>query len=291
MKKTVTIIASLVTFMMMVGLEGNQAVANEINFAVKGGYFQYREPGADVDYSGAVTGIEGSYKKQLSKNYAIRVQSQYMQARTTYDGHVNNHQIAGGSTITNNVEKYDISYDSDMWYSDSNIAMGKRILKNNFQITPYIGIGYRYLKNPGKPEIAGDYEREVTYLYLPLGVELKKDISKSKGWGITGEIDILVHGWVKAHTSEISEKCNDLEFNQSKGGALKISGFYHQHLFGQAVSVSPFAELWVIGDSDTDALLYDGTRMMVQSADGELNDYREPYNVTMSLGLRISVLF
>ncbi len=291
MKKTITKITSLFTVFLMVGLAGNRVFADEINFAVKGGYFQYTEPSADVDYSGPVTGVQGSIKKYLSKNYTIKAQSEYMQAKTTYDGSVNKHQIMEGSTVTTSVEEYEISYDSGIWYSDSTLALGKWFWTNNFQIIPYIGLGYRYLNNPGKSEIAGDYEREVAYLYLPITLELQKKISKHKAWGITGELDILIHGWVKAHTSDISEKCNDLNFNQSKGGGLKLTGFYKQRLFGHAVSFAPFAELWLLGDSDTDTLMYDDTRMMVQSADGEFHDYCEPANITTTLGLKINILF
>jgi hypothetical protein len=284
------IVKTLLIVLILFSYGSDSSFASEFEIVAKGGYFQYEEPSADVYYSGVVSGIQCDFNKTFSR-YTIKAQSEYMMGNTTYDGQINRHNFAEGAAVTSAIEEYDIRYSSDIWYTDSKIAIGKWYERDNYTITPSMGIGYRYLNNPERSEIEGDYEREVAYLYLPLSLEMKKNISERKSWGIAGEIDILIHGWVKAHTSDASDNLNDLNFTQSLGGGLKLTGFYKQKIFGRDIAFSAFAELWLLGDSNNDKLMYDGTRMMIQSSDGEYHDYCEPANITTVLGVKLNLFF
>ncbi len=285
MKKMITKI--LFTTLIIFSFASNHALADRLDLALKGSYFNYLEPSADVEYTGIMSGIQCSFNKAFS-NFTIKARSEYMQGQTTYNGHVNTHKVVEGSAVTTNTGAYELSYDSNLWYTDSTIALSWWHPKSDYNLMPFVGIGYRYLNTPKSADIDGDYEREITYLYLPVTIEVKEDISKHKSWGFTGEIDILIHGWVKAHTSNIAEKCSDMNFSQSLGGGLKLASYYKQNLFGLDVSVAPFAEMWLLGDSDTDTLTYDGKVM--RSADGSYYDYCEPANITTTLGLKFNVV-
>lgn len=259
----------------------------DLDLAVKGGFFNYQEPSADVEYSGVMSGIQCAYNKAFS-NFNFKARTEYMQGQTTYNGHVNMHKVVEGSAMTSEVGAYELSYNANLWYTDSAVAISWWQNKGIFNLTPYVGIGYRYLNTPQRYDIEGDYEREISYLYLPVSFELREDSSEYKSWGFTGEIDILIHGWVKAHTSNISERCGDLSFNQSLGGGVKLGSYYKRNLLGYDFSVSPFAEMWLLGDSNSDTLTYDGKVM--RSADGSSYNYCEPANITTTLGLKVNVV-
>lgn len=272
---------------LIAGFTPDYAFSNNLDVSVKGGYFNYMEPTADVEYTGMMSGVQFAYDKTLS-NVTFKARSEYMRGQATYNGHVNMHQVVESSAVTSNTGAYDMSYDTMLWYTDSAVTMSFWHKKNDNALLPFIGVGYRYMSTPKSDEIEGDYKREITYLYLPVAFHLKKETSENKSWGFTGEVDILIHGWVKAHTSDISERCGDMNFNQSLGGGLKLGSYYKRSLFGLDFSVSPFAEMWLLGDSDTDMLTYDGKIM--RSADGSYYSYCEPANITTTLGLKFNIL-
>ncbi len=286
-RQTIKIVYIL--FLLLI-LTTNSTFADGLNLSVKGGYLHYEEPSANIDFSGLVSGLQGSFKKTIS-TYTLKIQSEYMKSQTTYDGHVNVHRVSGESEMTSSVQGDRIRYDSSLWYTDSTLTIGKLFKKTAYRITSYAGIGYRFLDNTENPDVPYDYERTVAYLYIPLVLELQKKISRSQSWGFTGEIDILIHGKVNANISDVTKKCNDLSFNQSIGGGLKLSSYYRKQIFGLHFSVNPFFEMWLMANSDKDTLFYDGHRMLVKSADGDYNDYCEPANITFTAGLQFNLLF
>lgn len=264
--------------------------AGDVDLSVKGGYFRYDEPGVDVSYAGMITGLQGAYKKSFS-SWSLKIQSEIMSGNLNYDGRLNGHQTADGATLSSFDDSRALTYGSNLWYSDSVVLLGRSYFKNQFRLTPYAGLGYRYLNNPDNPDVPYDYRRQVTYLYLPMVLEFEKILSRKSSWGITGEVDLLLKGSAKANLSDASDGYNDLNFNQSLGGSVKLTGLYNREIRGHAVSLKPFVEIWVVDESDTDILEYEGARVMVRSADGSYGDYREPTNITLAAGLQLNVMF
>ena len=264
--------------------------AGDLDLSIKGGYFRYDEPGVNISYTGMVSGLQGAYTKSFS-TWSFKVQTEIMSGSLNYHGRLNNHQTADGAMVSSQENSGSLSYGSDLWYTDSVVLVGRSYAKNQYSLTPYAGLGFRYLNNPDNPDVDYDYRRQNTYLYFPMVFELQKTLSKNRAWGITGEIDLLLNGSAKAHLSDASEQYNDLSFNQSLGGCVKLTGMYHREILGHAFSLKPFVEMWMVDESDTDVLNYDGARVMVQSADGSYGDYREPSNITLMAGLQLNIMF
>ena len=261
-----------------------------LDLSVKGGYFRYAEPDADITYAGIVSGVQGNFRKDFSA-VTLQLRTELMAGNLDYNGQLNVHQTASASVDTSSVETTDIDYGSKLWYSDSSLLIGKAFDKSRFSFTASSGIGYRLLSNPENPDVASDYSRKVTYIYLPLVLEIQKEASGNRIWGMTGEVDILLQGSAQADLSDASDKYNDLTFTQSVGGAVKLAGFYHCRLWKMDLSVTPFVDVWFVDNSDTDELHYEGERVSVRSADGTYGDYREPANVTFTGGLQLAVNF
>ena len=274
----------------MVIFTAGQCFGADLSLSVKGGYFLYSEPGADISYSGLITGVQGDYQKTFS-GFSFKLRSEFMSGQLDYDGQLNTHQVEDRSVQVSETGGISISHNASLWYSDSAALVGKPISKGNYTITPYAGLGYRFLNNPENSDVAFDYSRQVSYLYLPLILEIQKSTSQKHAWGISGEIDILLRGSVRADLSDASDNYNNLQFDQSVGGAIKLGGFYNSRIFGLNVSVKPFVDAWLVDNSHTDVLTYDGTRVLVKSADGSFGDYCEPANITMTAGLQLDIYF
>ncbi|MBU4319278.1 MAG: hypothetical protein KKF30_18625 [Proteobacteria bacterium] len=267
------------------------AFAGDMDVSVRGGYFYYGEPDAGISYSGVVSGVRGAYESSFS-GVLIRIRTELMSGNLKYDGSLNTHIVEGATaTAAPPSQTHSVSYASSLWYSDSAFLMGSSFLKNGFEIRPFIGLGFRYLENPENKEVPFDYERNTTSIYLPMVLEFHKKISEKQAWGFSGEIDLLLNGSTRAKLSDASEKFNDLDFDQALGAGARIAGFYHCRWMGVDLSVKPFVDLWMVKESDTDELEYEGSRILVKSADGSFGDYREPANITLAGGLELALYF
>ena len=290
---SIALATALIVFLFLGQVYANSAEPESVkglDIGVKGGYFHYSEPDADITYSGIVSGIQGDYRKEFAA-CTLKIRSELMTGNVDYDGQLNAHQVENAAVGISAADNSPMSYGSSLWYADSTFLIGRSFSKHNYVITPYTGMGYRYLSSSENQDVANDYKREVTYIYLPLVLEFQKEVSNTRTWGIVGEVDILIRGTAKADLSDASDTYNDLSFNQSLGGGVKLSGFYNRKLMGMDISIKPFMDLWLIDNSDTDVLKNDGERVMVQSADGSYGDYCEPANITVTGGLQLALNF
>jgi hypothetical protein len=264
--------------------------AGQTDFSVKGGYFMYWEPDPDISISGQVIGIQGSYRKIFSA-YSIKVQSEFMTGNLSYNGSLNIQRISEKSTQEISSGFIPLRHASKLWFSDSAVLAGKSFIKHSYSITPYAGLGLRHLNSPKNQNVLSDYSRKVTYFYLPMVLEFKKNISEKSFWGASGEVDILLLGSVKANLSEVSKNYNNLKFHQSLGGGFKLGLQYSNEISGYSIFIKPFLDIWVMNDSDTDELKYGISQVMVRSSDGSYGNYCEPANITLTTGLQFGVRF
>ncbi len=157
------------------------------------------------------------------------------------------------------------------------------LYRSNHLITPFLGFGYRYLNNDSNN--FGGYEREVKYLYIPIGVKTISPFLANWTWGIHVEYDLFLDGKVKSHLSDVYPALNDLENNQDFGDGygIRVSLRFKKKLTHKlSLSVEPFVRYWDIEDSDISTITINGRPF----ADGY-----EPANNTTSYGLRGSFIF
>ena len=81
----------------LIGISCNTGFGDSIDLAIKSGLFNYREPNANVAYTGMIHGIQGTYQKSFSA-WSVRVRSELMSGAMNYKGHLNIHQVAGSSS-------------------------------------------------------------------------------------------------------------------------------------------------------------------------------------------------
>jgi len=156
----------------------------------------------------------------------------------------------------------------------------------NAVITPYIGLGYRYLNDDmsGMSTIVTDipgYERESNYIYTPIGVDFTSLIEGGWTIGLSAEVDFLWYGEQESHLSDADSRYPDLSNDQDTGYGLRGSLKIQKRLDHCSLLVEPFVRYWNIKESDIETThVGGGTQYWV-----------EPKNITSEFGCRVAVQF
>ncbi|MEN6620617.1 MAG: autotransporter outer membrane beta-barrel domain-containing protein [Smithella sp.] len=159
-------------------------------------------------------------------------------------------------------------------------------LTESLVLTPFIGIGYRYLRDDSSGRMTSDgswgYLRESNYFYSPIGVSLIKDFDKSWAAGLTIEYDFFWKGKQKSYLSDVSHAYSNLENDQTSGYGLRGSFFIKKITGRVSYSVEPFIVYWNIDKSDIQTITYHGT----------IWGYGwEPKNNSTEIGLKFNIGF
>ena len=232
-------------------------------------YFDYEEDGL-MEEDGFMYGVVGSYIYHSDNKLMINTSLKYSFGELDYDG-----QTWDGTPITE---------DTDDWIVECRGLVGyDYVLNGKHLITPFIGIAYRYWNDD--IDGIGGYEREIEYLYSPIGFKTVSPLSDKWTWGLSAEYDLFWGGKVKSHLSDVDPGFNDPEVDQDfwDGYGLRFSVQFKRELTkNYALSIEPYIRYWDIDKSDTETLSSYGT---------PLGYVYEPENETMSYGLRLNFEF
>jgi len=167
------------------------------------------------------------------------------------------------------------------WYLELKEVIGKDWYVGESVISPYIGLGYRYLNNDGRGLTStgnSGYRRESNYLYLPLGFIHQTMFRGGSMISSTFEYDYLLTGRQKSRLSDAGP-FQDVTNIQGRGFGLKLSILYHRNDW----AFGPYAHYWNIDQSNTEYIyLQNGTIYGIGL---------EPKNNTVEIGLKASQRF
>ncbi|MEI6437968.1 MAG: hypothetical protein WCO69_04370 [Candidatus Omnitrophota bacterium] len=141
-------------------------------------------------------------------------------------------------------------------------------------VTPFLGIGYRYLNDGLEQYTPGGYNRESRYLYVPLGVGLAKKFGDGWSLAMNLEYDHLIDGEQQSHLEDVDPTVDTAINKQRTGYGVRASFKVAKDLTHRlSVFVEPFFRFWSIEKSDI-----------------KLSGY-EPKNTTREVGLKVGVGF
>jgi hypothetical protein len=153
-------------------------------------------------------------------------------------------------------------------------------------ITPYLGVGYRYLNDNSSGRIsttgALGYERESHYLYSPIGLDINIQLGDKFYIKESMEFDYLWRGWEKSHLSDAIPGLNDPTNTQKKGYGVR--GYIGFLIVTNKIDfeLGPFVTYWNIRKSDDETITYYGTPIGIRV---------EPNNHTTEIGFIITARF
>lgn len=158
--------------------------------------------------------------------------------------------------------------------SDTNVELG-------YQVTTYIGLGYRYLNDDSSGmlsnTLASGYEREQTYLYVPLGLQIaQRPVPKKWYFSARLEYDFFLFGKNTSHLGDIPGY-DDVSLNQNDGYGYRASIAFNKEItLGAAITIEPFYRYWNVSDSN---VTYDSMG----------RGWIEPYNYSKEFGISLII--
>jgi hypothetical protein len=233
-------------------------------------HFEYEEPGIMKD-RGTFWGVVGSYtyrdwvpaspeESPSPDKSMFRAEVRLARGEVDYEG-----SLMDGTPYTVG--------GIDDFVFEGRLLLGADWLRGQTLDTLYVGIGYRYLNDDTSFDPAG-YERESTYLYVPVGYRF--DSSHEVGWsfGFGAEFDLLIMGNQRSHLSDYDPTQPDIDNHQNSGHGYRAS-VKLQHKGKKAIFiVEPFFRYWDIDDSEV-----------------EYGVYYEPANETTEYGIQLVWVF
>ena len=209
------------------------------NFAVsfETSDYSYREPSIPYPphWTGTMYGVSAKYtgrgvfsesQEEISSDRSFwSLELRYMQGDTDYDGFLQNGTPFKGSDIGD-------------YYIEGAITAGAvyDITQSGLSLWPYLGLGARHLVDHLNDMGPSGYRRESTYIYLPLGFNIKQDLSK--GWSLSanGQFDLFLSGKQASKGMSGIDIYNDQEEGYGLRGSVKLEKRFSK--FG--IFVEPF---------------------------------------------------
>ncbi len=230
-------------------------------------WFEYKEPSV-MSEKGFMAGVRGRYTFNRGA-FMVDCGLELTAGSLDYDG-----QTWSGVPVKRDTDDYLFEFRSLL---GGNIYLGKS------RITPFVGIGVRYWNDEIRE--GGGYEREIQYLYSPVGLKMEGPISSKWSWHFSGEYDLFWQGRVKSHLSDVDPGFNDPRNTQgfADGYGLRFSlQFRNQATERLSWYIEPFFRYWDVERSDYAVLTYYGVPFGVGY---------EPENNTLAYGVTIGVGF
>lgn len=254
------------------------SLVDKYNFKVSADfrYLSYEEYDIGVELDGALYGVLGEFTYHGISNWDNHLMAgidfEVLGGSLNYTG-----STWGGTSLEE---------DSDDFLIETRGLIGYDYSMDNTKIiTPFTGIGYRYWNN--NIDGFGGYEREVQYLYAPIGIKTVGSLGNNWKGGSTTEFDLFLGGKVKSHLSDVNSKYNDPEVKQDtfNGYGFRVSIYFTREFKdrGYSLSFKPYMRYWDINESDKEPLIENGKLTG--------NYVVEPENTTLSYGLRLSLSF
>ncbi len=202
--------------------------------------FSYFEPDV-MSESGLLYGFEVQWTKELlsRSDLALQIGLEYQSGRIQYEGSLVSVEDPNAQPIPHQTHGDDLITDLR-----ATVGRGFSVGNGPYRVKPYGGLAYRFLKD--LPYGTGAYLREISYIYLPMGVVLETKLRREWQWGATLEYDLFLGGMAKSYMF------GTVENHQSSGSGFQLSFDLRRKLsFGQLL-ISPYYRFWKVEDSEKD---------------------------------------
>jgi hypothetical protein len=250
--------------------EASPAVFKGFSVGTTAGYVDYKEPGQMREY-GELYGLNAAYDAiNETSTIATHFEGQLVAGRLLYDG-ADVNLITGVRTPK--------TAPTDDYIFDSRATIGTfRKISSAFTVTPYIGLGYRDLND--KIQGSGSYNRNISYVYVPIGAQVAGSFSDSWSYSVGADIDVVLYGTVISKLSDIDPANPDIT-NHNHGFGARLTTSIRKKFSRFAIHFTPFYQKWKIEQSD-------GVAVTINNSAGTLF---EPANESDFVGLNAGMDF
>ena len=264
---------------------------HQLEIAYESSDYGYREPhmeypihitskkqGVSVVYT--CNGVFSSFNPLEEDHSFASIEFRYMDGKADYDGY-----LMDGTEFK--------TYDEKDYYMEAALKIGRSYqLANPLELRPYIGIGWRSLRNgeDGYQDYGGvtgyAYQRTSTYVYIPLGGSLVWHAGDVFSLSLNGQFDWLIHGNQSSHTGDMFINADSVSNKQDKGYGVRASVKAEVDMGPFGIFVEPFWRYWKIQNSQK--VWYEGMDIYGNPYEGYIV---EPFNITREYGIRAGITF
>ncbi len=260
---------------------------HNVEFAYEHSKYTYREPHManpikDHGHKNGASIVYTNYSL-LSSEYDERdpsfgqIELRYMGGNVDYDGWM---QYTNGT-----VTPFSASGLKD-YYFEAALKVGRvYTLSNPLELAPYLGLGWRQLRNHAEEMGMGGYERTSTYIYLPVGLNFTYAPGERFSLTLNGQFDILLHGNQYSRMTDIPGYLDDASNRQDQGFGARVSVKAALDMKGCGLFIEPFWRYWHIQNSNEVWYYYNADPTMPAFA------LIEPFNTTHEYGIRAGIMF
>jgi len=215
-------------------------------------YIKYEEPDV-MGEEGAMYGLVSSY---TYRGWVSSTRPKVKRPMIRFEGKYSYGQVEYTSNDTGSMDGI------DDFMIEGRGLLGYDFISDKTTITPYIGMGYRYLydDSSGKTTTTGarGYQRESNYYYSPVGLEVLTDLKNGWSLGVMLEYDIFWDGEQKSYLSDANLGFSDLTNDQNDGYGLRSYIRLRKESSKWDLSIEPFIKYWNIDKSEKTNLTYAG---------------------------------
>lgn len=250
--------------------------------------YTYKEPHMEypIKTSGKKNGVSFRYLQRSvlthgdvsdsDRSFAM-LDFRYMNGDVDYDGWM---QYTNGT-----VTPFSASHLKD-YYFEASLKVGAVYrLADPLDIWPYLGLGWRQLRNHAEQMGSGGYQRTSTYIYLPIGTNLRYKASEAVWFTLNGQFDVLLHGNQYSRMTDTVMFLDDSSNRQSQGYGIRASVRGDVNLGKVGLFVEPFWRYWHIQNSE-EQWFYSAS-----NPSQPVLSLVEPFNTTQEWGIRAGITF
>ncbi|MCA9408433.1 MAG: hypothetical protein KC733_07075, partial [Candidatus Omnitrophica bacterium] len=258
-------------------------IVHSLDFGTEISHITYEEPDV-MEEKGIMYGVFGVYTMREDANVKVQSFSDF------FSNYVHNRMARVDAKFSAGQVDYESNGTGTIDDIDDYMFEVRGVLGYDFMvgaeslITPYLGVGYRYLtdKLGGKISTTGHfgYDRETHYLYMPFGLDFLVPLRNSWKVVFNAEYDLFLDGTQESHLEDVSPSLNTLENNQDSGYGVRGSIKFLKTSEDINFFIEPFIRYWNIDESDTATISCGGTPCALGF---------EPKNESTEAGVKIGI--
>ena len=242
--------------------------------SLSGGYYGYEEPRV-MSISGAMYGVSG-YVSATHQRFSHRLSASYFSGITRYEG--------SECSVANPLICTPLRTNSQDSYYTLEYRLGALVYGDRGGFV-YAGLGLGLWDLHNSISASSGYDREQSYVYLPLFLHAQYAISQDMSlYGIL-TYQHLLRGYNTSHFRDIGFD-NDLFFTQDRGYGVRLELGLKRDLrsygYYGAIAFGAYVQYWNIADSSAHSAYRNGAFQGL---------YHEPHNSTQAMGVSVGYEF
>lgn len=227
--------------------------------------YKYEEPDF-VTHTGLMFGATAEYL-MLYQSGELNLNTELLYGKLNYSGSITESDGMGGSTTR------PIEVTNTDLFTKSNVLWQWSPLGRGSPFALKFGLGYRYLSDNYTDR--GFYRRDGLWIYVPVGVSLRSNVSPDMQINFDLTYQHIVYGGIDSKLTETGITGIEDVYLKQTGHGLELEA---RLIYAKTYHISAYFEGWYMGDSET---------VTMKTNAAGIDTVQEPANSAVSYGIKL----